>query len=229
MKISELQTGTKLELDLLELDEQDRFRKAVSKLQGIDGNNLLIDAPMHGSVLYPVHIGAALNVFFSRKTDKQIDVLRFKARVTGRESSGNLALLRIEAESDIQMVQRRQFFRLDCSLPMKYRSVVTMNPEYNKEIKFIHTISRNLSGGGLCICVGDRVNIGETLECEVELCTGCSIRFYGTVVRGEENELGSKYKYLAGVAFKKIENRDREIVVKYIFEQQRKLRKKGLI
>lgn len=229
MEISDLKPGTKLELDLLNPDELDDFKKVASKLQGINENSLLIDAPIHGSMVYPVHIGATLNVYFSRKTDKQIDVFRFKARVVGREYSGNLALLQIEAEGKMQMIQRRQFYRLECSLPLKYRIVTTMNPEYNKEIKFKASLSRNLSGGGLCICIEDRVNIGETVECEINLYEDVTIRFYGVVVRLEENDLENKYKFLAGITFKKIGNKDREAVVKYIFEQQRKLRKKGLI
>lgn len=228
MEISDLKTGTKLELDLLNLEEWDRFRKGVSKLQGTNGSSLLIDAPIHGSVVYPVHIGTPLNVFFSRKTDKQIEVYKFKARVTGREHSENLALLRIEAESRIHLIQRRQFYRLECSLPLKYRQIEAMNPEENKEISFKTSMSRNLSGGGLCICVEDKINIGGTVECEINLYNR-NIKFYGVVVRLEENDLESKYRYLAGVAFKKITNKNRELVIRYIFEQQRKRRKRGLI
>lgn len=231
MKISDLKTGTKLELELENKPQHGKSGKLVSKLQVIRKGSLLIDAPFSGATINPIHTGAGIYVYFTKRTNLQIDLYRFKAKVTGREYSGNLPLLEIEAESDIKMVQRRQFYRLECTLPVQYRLVGETDCDKGIDTgeKFIKSYTKDISGGGVCINAEVKLEADGILECEVLLQEDNPVRFYGNIVRIETNESESRYKYLAGIAFRKIGDKDREAIIRFIFEQQRKLRKKGLI
>ena len=146
-----------------------------------------------------------------------------------RGISNNLPLLKIEVPEELEKVQRRQYFRLECSLPVKFRVVETMNEQHNESIQFSKTIAGNLSGGGICLLLEEKLELGKLIECEITTDEQDTIRFFGKIVRHEQNDEESKFKYQAGITYIRINNKDREAVIKYIFNEQRKLRKKGLI
>ena len=75
----------------------------------------------------------------------------------------------------------------------------------------------------------EKVEVGKLVECEVFTSQDKKVRFFGKVIRYERSELEGRFKYEAGIAYIKINDNDREAVVRYIFNEQRKLRKKGLI
>jgi len=227
MQLIDLEIGLKLELDIYDEKTGERVKTSlVSQLEGIeDEKTAYISAPILEGIIYPVHINTTLNVMFFYK----IDVYRFKARVLDRGVNDNIPILKVQIESSIERIQRRQFFRFDCTVPIRYRVVDTMDNAQNDAIPFIDTFTRDLSGGGICIMLMEEVKKDEIVECELALDEDKIIRFYGRVLRTAKCKPEGKYKYEIGVRFKKIENQDREAIIKYIFMQQRKLRQKGLI
>jgi c-di-GMP-binding flagellar brake protein YcgR len=231
MEISDLKTGTKLELELDSDTPRDRSGKLISKLQVKRKGSMMIDAPYSGATINPLHVGVGLYVYFVKRSKSQIDLYRFRARVTGREQAGNLLLLQIVAEGEIQMVQRRQFYRLEYTLPVRYRLVGEKDCENSTEtgVKFINSYIKDISGGGVCVNTEEKLEMLKIIESEVFLQEDNPVRFYGDIVRTGTNAPESKFRYFAGVAFRKIEDRDREAIIRFVFEQQRKLRKKGLI
>lgn len=226
MKISEIVSGTKLELDVYDSNGEKIDIVFVSQFEwSHDENSAVIAAPIHEGVVYPVRIGAPINAYFYKKQD----AFKFTAEVVERGVVDNIALLKIWVTSEITKIQRRQFFRFEFTLPMKYREVTSMNPEYNTKIPFIKTVTRDLSGGGISIYTMDKMEMSKVVEIELELWEDKIIKFFGKIVRVTKLEQENKYNYDIGVSFRKIENRDKEAVIKRIFVEQRKLRKKGLI
>jgi len=69
----------------------------------------------------------------------------------------------------------------------------------------------------VCIRLKERIETGELLECELFLNDFNKVSFL-------KNDV---YKYEIGVKFEKIEERDRERIIGYIFQEQRRLIKKG--
>lgn len=229
MNITDLKAGTRLELEIRERDNEQEFRTFVSEFEWMQEDGaLVIAAPIYEGNVYPVRIGTPMNVYFSQKDGEKAGQFRFKARVTGRGVIQNLAMLKIVMDSRIESIQRRQYFRQECSAPIQFRVVDTMNPAMNKGIPFIASITRDLSGGGLCMYLEEKIDKDELVECELTLEEEI-VRFYGKVLRVTRLETEGKFKFEAGIAFRKIENKEREAVIKYIFKEQRKLRKKGLI
>lgn len=225
MKVTDLSIGLKLELEVYnDLDEIIK-PSFVSQLEWVeDENNALIAAPIHEGVIYPVRIGSMMNVFFIQKKEDY----RFRARVVNRGRRDNIAMLDIEIVSEIQRIQRRQFFRFECTVPIKYRVLDYLDPEYEKT-PFKKTFTRDLSGGGLCLIADEKIESNALVECIAVLGENKNVSFFGRVLRSIAREYENKVSYDVSVEFKKIENRDREAVIGYIFREQRKLRKKGLI
>jgi c-di-GMP-binding flagellar brake protein YcgR len=230
MVVSELEIGTKLELERIKEDGTRAETLLVSEFEWFAApGEAVIAAPILEGSIVPLHPGTLLNVFFIKRREDDIQLYKFEARVAGRERSENLHLLRIEMPGEIEKVQRRNYYRLNCSLQAQYRIVDEINEVYNEDIPFKKTITNNISGGGVNLLLEDRIEAGKLVECEVFTSRNKKVRFFGKVVRYERNEVESKYRYEAGIAYVTIRSSDREAVVQFIFEEQRKLRKKGLI
>lgn len=230
MEISEIQMGTKLELEAYDEKGNKLEFILVSEYEWHIGNKtIMIAAPIYEGIVYPLRLGAEINVYFIKRTGYEYELFLFKAIVSGREINENIPLLKIDAVSEVEKVQRRQYYRMGCSLPVRFRIVDSDNNTDREDVKFRNTIAVNLSGGGICLLLEEIIDIGRRIECELFNEDNFKIKFLGKVTRYEESMLESKYKYKAGIIYININNSDREAVVKFIFNEQRKLRKKGLI
>lgn len=230
MKLSELEIGTRLEMELFN-DDGTRFEPTlVSEMEwsvGTDG--AVIAAPIFEGKVFPVQIGTVMNVYFLNNKEAAKNLYKFKAVAKSREMTGNLHLLGVELQGEIEKVQRRKYFRLDCSLQVKYRQVDSINAVHNKDIPFKKTIANNISGGGINLMLEDMIDKHSFVECEIFSDHSRKVRFFGQVIRCEKRDIKEKFKYDAAIAFIKINEIDREVIIRYIFKEQRRLRKKGLI
>jgi c-di-GMP-binding flagellar brake protein YcgR len=227
MELKEIQLGVKLELEMYDDMGDMIVPPLVSQYElALDEKTAIIAAPIRESVIFPIHIGAIGTAVFIQKDD----LYKFKFRVLGRGTKENIAYLKIELPGEIIKIQRRQFFRFEYGVPVRYR-VVNQFPEAGdiQEQPMKDAVTRDLSGGGICIKLEEEVKLREIIECEVSLGEKKKISFIGKVVRSSRRNNDLKYGYEIGVIFQKIGNTDREAVIGFIFEVQRKLRKKGLI
>jgi c-di-GMP-binding flagellar brake protein YcgR len=230
MELSELEIGIRLEMELFN-DDGTRFEPAlVSEMECCAGaHEAVIAAPILQGKVFPVQIGTAMNLYFLNKKDAAINLYKFSAVVKSREMSGNLLLLRVEQQSEIEKVQRRMFFRLDCSIQVQYRQVDSIKTEHNEDIAFKSTITDNISGGGLSMKLEEKIDTDSLLECEIFTSHNKKVRFFSRVIRCEKIDMEGKSKYKVAIKYVKITEKDREAIVRYIFNEQRRLRKKGLI
>ncbi|MCX7708907.1 MAG: PilZ domain-containing protein [Clostridia bacterium] len=225
MNLTDLQIGVKLELQLYDENGEAIKPQFVSELEWVEEGVAFIAAPIHEGVIFPVHIGTTMNVFFIHKDD----LYKFKAKVLNRGVKDNIAYLKVSLLSELEKIQRRQFFRFECSTPIKYKVLDYYSQKDTSKIPFKKATTRDLSGGGLCISTDEKVDLNKLVECELDLDEGKSVKFVGQIVRSDLIKLEDVIRYELGVLFKKIEYKDREAVIGFIFREQRKLRKKGLI
>jgi c-di-GMP-binding flagellar brake protein YcgR len=231
MDIIDIRAGTKLKLQLFE-ESQETFGKMLpSSFEGSEkGNIAIITAPMKEGNIYPVHVDTLIDLYFI-KGDKsqQSDLYRVTAKVVSRGKKDNIEYLKVKLQGEIQKIQRRQYYRLDCTLPIWYRLLDKNDSAGNKENKFKEGTTKNFSGGGLCIVLNEEVNINELIECEFKFAKYDKIRFRGKIIRVDNGDFRNKKEFEAAVVIVKINEKQREEIVKYIFKEQLELRKKGLI
>jgi len=226
MKLTEIKTGVKLELEVFNDYNEKIGPTFVSQFEhAIDEKTAVIYAPIFEGNIYPVRKGWRMNVYFLNEDS----LYRFMAIVTGRKVKSNVALLLIELQEDIERIQRRQFFRFECTLPVKYRVVDFLQESEENKPPFVESVTKDISGGGVCIKIKDVIPAGSLIEGELELSRTRKIKFYGVVTRVSIREEDSVYTHEIGVLFKNIDKKHKEEIIKYIFAEQRKLRKKGLI
>ncbi|NSW89865.1 MAG: flagellar brake protein [Firmicutes bacterium] len=227
MLLTEIQTGTRLELEVY-TEENDKIDIVfVSKFeQALSDQFAVINAPLYEGVVYPIRIGWILHVYFF--SDGKLYM--FDSKVIDRITRDNMSFLKIEKTGNIIRIQRRHYYRFECALPVEYRKFDCANFQDKKEEKpFSASITRNISGGGICILLNEDMSINQLVECKLKLQSNTIINFLGRIVRTEKLEHNINYKFEAGIAFEIIDNNDKETIIKYIFRQQRELRKKGLI
>ena len=203
-----LQPGQKLRLGLN--NSQNMYS---SQVQDISKNGtILIDTPVYGGHLVPVRIGSIVQVIYFTKQG----LFTFYAKVLNR-FSGKLALLEIMPISSVERLQRRQYFRLEKVIPFTY----TISG--GEEDKVYKGLIQDISGGGLRCKVDKKLEVGTIINCVFTL--DQEIIISGKVVRYEELlEKG----YEIGLCYVDIDEKVREKIISYIFEEQRKSRQKGI-
>ncbi|NLP13442.1 MAG: flagellar brake protein [Clostridium sp.] len=227
MRINELKAGLKLEVQLYSLRDIRTDTLLVSEFEWAENDKIFfIAVPIHRGRLYPISIGTQMEVIFIM----QDNLYSFMAKVIDRGIKSRISLLKMEALTEIKKIQRREFFRFECALPIGYRLVDTQKKDNSDDEhrKFTKTYTRDLSGGGVCIRLSEKVDYGAIIECELSLNDFNKIRFIGKIVRFTTYDTPvGMYKYEIGVFFEKISEKDRERVISFIFQEQRRLIKKG--
>jgi c-di-GMP-binding flagellar brake protein YcgR len=232
MKFSKLQVGTRLELEVYDDAGQTTGVSLISELEWVeDEDRAIIATPIRAGTVYPICTDTLIGAYFMDKDGlhtfrARVLARAFRARVLARETGDNIPLLRIALINEIKRIQRRQYYRLSCMLPIEFRLIESDN---GREHEFKHALVKNISGGGACIVSNDKMELGQLIECELQLTTKNRIKFLGKIVRVSVNEQKGKYKHNIGIQFEKIETKSREAIISYTLEEQRKLLKMGTV
>lgn len=151
-------------------------------------------------------------------------IYEFKAQIVNK-LFGVVPLLRLVRVSDVHKIQRRDYFRLKSLNTIKVRKVVDLKEKKFEE--YFDAKMVDISGGGLAFNADIELSINDLIEVSLNLNSN-SINLFGKIVRAEKNEDKAK-KFAYGICFEKIAEVERNIIMRFIFEEQRKLAKKGLI
>ena len=122
------------------------------------------------------------------------------------EGSAADAVFRVDLDRAPQVVQRRDFVRVDAVLPARL---------WPADAEPLDTFALNVSGAGFLVAGPEWLRIGQEVRFELRLPKG------GPAVEGmarvaREGDRGSR-----GLAFEVIANRDRELLVHFTFDRQR--------
>jgi len=175
-------------------------------------------APIKEGRVLPVHRGVEMDVMFAQNGN----IYTFKAETVDRRVTGNLYLLRIKPKTKIVRLQRRLYFRLECVLDVKNRFFENMDEK--DLIEYKDAITKNISGGGLCLLTDVEPKSGWFFDGIIDI--GGEVHFKGKVVRVNELDNPGKYRFEVGIEFVDITEQEREKVISFIFDTQRKKLKK---
>ncbi|MEN8908255.1 MAG: flagellar brake protein [Clostridiales bacterium] len=217
MKISSntIRLGTKIEVVFINSNTNEKGA-FISRFEDIKNEKIIIDAPIRRGKIINFDIKTKLLVYFIHNCD----LYRFKAMIISKYKKDNLYYLEIKKTDIFENVQRREFYRYKTILDLDFR----MKDIENKFKAF----AKDISGGGICLVTNKKLVKDNILNCKLYLKDGSEIEFEGKVIR-EKNIESSYSKSEYGVKFFNISYKDRESIIRYIFIEEIKLRKKGLI
>jgi len=226
MEISDLVIGTKFEIEVFNRDGEKAIPSFSSKLETVlDDNNLVVNAPIFKGIIFPVHIGWKVNVYFTHKKNMYF----FPAKIVERSIKDDIPLMQIEVTEKITRIQRRHFFRLNISLPVRYREHNPIQKEDVKQQKYAETTTIDVSGGGISIITDEKFEFDKAVECQLLLPDNKEIPFIGKVVRSEKLYDVNPDKYKTAIKFSAMENKNKESLIKYLHNEQIKLIRKGFL
>lgn len=254
MESNLLEIGNKIDMvrinNNLNMGKQDKHY--VSQLLECDGTNIAkIAMPISNGVITPLEIGATYYLSFFTNNG----VFACQAVILKRYKEKKIHLLEVKFISNLQKNQRRQYYRLDCLLDMEYRietpeelgylkklrdNDFLSEEEMNQDVEKIkkmqgawhHTTVTDISGGGL------RCN--SEYECKKDDIVWIKLRLhYSTSVKElkvsavviASKPLDNKHGFFENrVEFTNIRRADRETIIRFIFEEERRIRRreKGL-
>lgn len=212
--------GDKIQIEYI--DRWNRFHSYVSQINNIyDDSSIDILIPIYKNSVVNLTVGAVFKVIIV----KGEAVYEFKSKVTDK-LFGAVPLLKIKIITDIEKIQRRDYFRLKIFGDLTGRRVIDL-----EEGAFEEEFTGNLldiSGGGIMFNSTVELNEKDMILLNLNL-NDKKMVLYGVIIRRTINDNNPKAPYSYGVKFENIKETERNEITKYIFEMQRKLIKKGLM
>ena len=152
---------------------------------------------------------------------KDNGIFTFRIIQMERFFSGNVPMLRLKAISPAKRSQRRNWYRLEKSLPVKL-SVKDEAVDEGQGSLTIKARTINISGGGCRIAIRQPVESDLRLECRITLSPDTELVLDGQVV-WVEKRTGEDTTSLIGVQFLDEDQATQNKLVRYVTEEQRKL------
>lgn len=186
--------------------------------------------PMEKGQLQLLPIDGTYNVVFY--SDKGL--FHCNGRVTDRYRSNNMYILTIDLTSPLSKLQRREYYRFSCAINLKLRNLtedenysIRDNPFFSldEEMPMEKGTIIDISGGGIRFISSVRFNDDSRVYVTYQLPQRGSLKDYRIIgqvlkVRELENKPGS---FEHRVKYTNIDEDDREDIIHYIFEEERKM------
>ena len=226
MKLGELQTGTRFEFEFWDNTGEKAGITYVSQLlEPAMDMDMVISTPISEARLVFVPLNGKVRLtFFHRK----YSLLSFVAVVEAKESRGNISILKVKALSQPEKIQRRKHYRLDCLLGSELR-IMTGLPDNAPGTGSVKASVKNISGSGASVVTDANIPAKAILELFVSLSPSTVVRALSIVMRSKTVEVKKSVSYELGLNFTEISPKDQDLIIKYVFEQQRVLLKKDIL
>lgn len=238
-------------IDLKRLDRNNKpvhnARTFVSQLiDFVDYDVLHIAAPIELGKIIILEVGENYNLcFYSEK-----GLYQCNCTVLSNHRDNNTIVSVVRVAGKLEKVQRRQYYRLECIHEMEYRIITKeeeildrklhleeyRNQEEKAEIRrklskldqlWIKGAITDISGGGARFSSTELHKKGEKIRIKIDLLLQGQLRkmVLNADIIASSRIVTRTSVYEHRVAFNDITQKDREDLIKYIFEQERKRRK----
>lgn len=249
MKVA-FKVGDKIELTHVRSasDRKLSTQKFGSQVLDFDGiRTVKLSMPIHENRVVPLEVEDDYNLCFFTNSG----LYQCKGRVRKRYMENKMYVLDILFLTDLEKYQRRKFYRLDCMFSIRFRTVSDVEQILQKRLmagkfdtpaeqehceKVLQEIPRDwedatisdLSGGGIRFHCSKELKKGQLLEVHLPLVlqSGVVSLAFQMEVLACVHYAGSRIAYEIRGEFKNVKDTDRETVVKYVFEEQRRRMRK---
>lgn len=209
-------------------------KKYGSQLLDFDGDRTAkIAMPISEGKVIPLEIDDDYNLCFFTNSG----LYQCTAQIKKRYTENRMYVMDVIFLTPLKKFQRRKFYRLDCLFPIRYQIVPKEQFEKKNEAEQDNekdeilweegTIS-DLSGGGIRFHGNVECKKGDFVEIVLPLSLQSGIiplSLYMKVVSCVHFE-GSRVAYETRGEFLNINEKERETVIKYVFEEQRRRMRK---
>ncbi len=221
-------------------------RTYVSQLIDTINNDVIhIATPINNSTPIILNVGEYYNLCFY----SSLGLFQCNCEVLKNQRENNIIVAVVRIASNLEKIQRRQYYRLECVLNADYRVISNEEEQLNKKVasddfvnneerisckkkllelnsQWIKSIIIDISGGGIRFTSSVLHESGEIIKLKLELAMGSGIKIMilGANILSSSRIYNKSGVYEHRIEFNDITKKDREEIIKYIFEQERKRR-----
>ncbi len=227
--------GDKIDITYLHQNNGKIYKSSVFDF--IDETVVEVGMPTESGKMVLFQVGFECELFFYTQKGMYI----CEGKVSERYKKDGLYMMSVKIISEPKKYQRRDYYRVDCSIDFSYYKIEEeiaklesteklfeeiANPKYIPEKKFGRT--EDLSGGGIKFIADEELEAGSYILSVIRLINDkIDHTFYlvTEIIDCMPYEKVYKKKVVRGkFRFKDI--KDRELIVRFVFEEDRMLRKK---
>ena len=189
----------------------------LSRIADLAKDNIKVNIPFVNGEIIPLRIGLAVEMYF---TGEQA-AYSYQTLITDR-SIESVPLLTLKYPRAKRRIQRRDYFRLEVKKRVKYR---LLDAELKPIGGFKETTTIDISGGGIKMVANSVIFRDTLMEVYLQIPTLENVAIISRAVNLTELPDG----LALGIKFIEIDDSAREKIIGWLFEKQRKMRKKGLL
>lgn len=235
MGLEVVRLGDKIDINFLHQNNGKTYKSSVCDI--ISDKELEITMPTEDGKIVVFQVGIECQFYFYT----QKGLFTCDAVITGRARRDNFLVLMARVTSPMKKFQRRDYYRVNCLLDFSYYKITDevaalettedlfeeiTNPDYIIQKMLART--RDLSGGGIRFNANEILKKGDKLLCVLHLQNDKMDRMFYLVSEVIDcnpiEQVRDKWVVRAKWIFKNL--KDRDLIVRYVFEEDRKLRKK---
>ncbi len=213
MSLKNIKTGNRVEIFLNSESGKDIKYTSLVEKNYKDKRLLLYIPMMYGKIIKLPIDKEYLFTFFT-----EAGILKYNASIKEYVYMDDFNFMIIEVNSEIEKVQRREYFRFDCVLPLKFIRI-SDSVYYEKEDYFFEGTVKDLGEGGIRFISNENIEIGEKIKFFITLNYECAI-VNGNILHKQEYPK-SNFKYQYRTQFFDINEEEKNKILKYIFFEQR--------
>lgn len=210
---NKLSHGLAVELIALEGKYEGHYR---TRIEEVGERLLMVGAPFENGELVPLHEGTKVKLVFWDETA----VYSFEGKIMQRIAVP-VPMFVLELPDTFDKIQRRNYVRVPALFPVIFRMVTREGLS-----DFFNATMIDLSGGGMRFTTKERIEDKSLLYVQISLPTG-EIQTPVRVIRVEKIEETKVYS--VSTEFYEISERERDKIIRCVFDKQRAMRKKGLV
>ena len=230
-----IKPGDKIDIKYLHQNNDKIYKSGVFDV--LDDNELEITIPTDEGRMVLFHNGFEFQFFFYTSRG----MFTCDAVVKDRYKREHFYLLLVEMTTPLKKFQRREFYRLECTLDFAYYKIsdevaalettedlfeAIADPLYINKKKLART--KDLSGGGCRFIVTEPLEAGSKILSVIRLSNDKIDRMFylvtDVIACDPIKEMEDRWIVRAKFDFKNI--KDRDLIIRYVFEEDRMLRKK---
>ena len=222
----------------ISFSDKESDKRYVSQLLDFDDiRTAKISTPLQDGRIVPLRVDEDVQLCFFTKSG----LYRCRARIKNRYSENNIPVMDALLISEPEKFQRRKFYRLECTNEISYRRMSAEELRIRRELEYPNADTEeltkeleelpqywktatimDLSGGGVRFHGSESMDVGETIEVELSLSLKSgmvSLKIFSHIIEctGESATLK-----ISRCEFDSISAKERELIVKYVFEEQRR-------
>lgn len=248
-----IQVGNKIEMRPVQKwnsEDNGLIQPYISQfIEWTDYNAALIAIPWYQGQLVPLHPDDEYSLCFYAKGG----LYQCKAVVLRRtKKESNIAMAEVKFTSDLEKIQRRQFYRMDCMAPLKYAALTMPQLDMYVELKYCMYQDRkqelekllaqenlefkmgtvlDISGGGMRFNSPEQNVVNSVLVLMPQMPYDDQQRLsllFGRVIASNRLTKKEQVVFDNRIEFVRIRPAEQERIITYIFKEEREKRKREL-